>query len=535
MLTFYQRLQEQKTSGSFKSLLPDNYWNDKRLKQLEDAYNAGLSRKEMVKKYFPEANPRHIETALAKNKDRLNLTAKISKNPTATREFNEYWSPDKKHLLRRAWRSGLDLPTIHSTHFDDIPYQRLRKNVRMLRGELGLKPRNIRHVQPEKLVSSVEKRDHGPILDDLKKGRSIDRVAKDHYADPTAIRQLRTRELGPLEKYSTERPYEITPSHHIEYANEIAKKHPRLIDPTVKAKSVGPRLIARALNNKFGHEEGFIPYNRNHIEHMLNSGMIQSPGRRKTSIVSEKGTANRARRQSIWTAHQRGDDASKIASDHNLTISRINQIIRNIGRKQKFAKPQNINITDNKNKEPGSMSNLTERVVRMVMEAKEEEFDTPQQRAMRRETQHYKKLHKDLMRVRKMMNIHLMRLDPTSPVAKIAKRYHKMASDDAENIYPTPKKDKSETIKEAMALARKKIEEAKDKPEIPPTGTGSKPIMSNRASAIVAKLPGGKKETVMTSTRGKGQSSGRGKEGRETAKRMGLPVSAYKRPGTFKD
>ena len=44
----YQQILEQKTSGSFKSSLPDNYWNDDRLKKLEKGYNASMSRKEMV-------------------------------------------------------------------------------------------------------------------------------------------------------------------------------------------------------------------------------------------------------------------------------------------------------------------------------------------------------------------------------------------------------------------------------------------------------------------------------------------------------
>jgi hypothetical protein len=327
--------------------LPDNYWNDDRLKELEKAYNASMSRKEMVRYLFPEAKPRHIETALAKYKDRLKLREKITRNPTGTREFNQYWTPDKRQLLRRAWRSGLDLQTIHSNHFDDIPYERLRKNIRMLRDELDIEPRKMKHVQPEKLTSPIEKRDYDSILDDLKKGKSVEHVASKYYADPDAIKKIKTKEFGPTEK-KIERPYELIPPHHVAFANKLRATNPTDIDPKVKAKDTGRAIIARELNKKFGDEEGHIPYTVNQVDHMIRSGIISTPGREdRPTTVSPKGTTNRIRRQSIISSYNRGDDIETIASNHGTTPSLVSRTLERIQRKKQMSTPKpNKNLKD---------------------------------------------------------------------------------------------------------------------------------------------------------------------------------------------
>lgn len=346
---FLLETERNPKAGDFKSLLPDNYWNDKRLDTLEKAYNADMSRKEMIRKHFPEANPRHIETALKKYKDRLNLKSRTTRSPTATRQFNEYWTPEKKQKLRRAWRSGEDLQTMHNKHFGDISFEALRKTTRILRKDLGLEPRNIPHRQPENLVSPIEERDREHILNDLKKGRSIERIASDHYANPLAIKQLKTKELGPTEKRSV-KPYENIPQHHIDFANELRTKHPSEIDPNVKAKSVGRALIANALNSKFGHEEGFVPYDENQVDYMIRRGMISTPGRETYGMTpSIQSINNENKRKAIWDAHKSGKPIEDISKYHGIPINRVNRIIGGIQRRLSRSTPQK--------KESGFMEN----------------------------------------------------------------------------------------------------------------------------------------------------------------------------------
>jgi uncharacterized protein (DUF433 family)/transposase-like protein len=136
--TLWQVLGEQKAI-----IPPKEYWTPERVQTLKDAHAANKTVGETIRDHFPELSYKQVRSA----KEKHGLKTTGGNNPIK-RNFDSYWTPERKETLKTGMLSGKTDMQINTDHFPDRSLRQIVRAVKNFKGELGVGKRvvNQKHV-----------------------------------------------------------------------------------------------------------------------------------------------------------------------------------------------------------------------------------------------------------------------------------------------------------------------------------------------------------------------------------------------------
>ena len=242
------------------------YWTSDKKQTFHTAYSQGKTQKEMIRDHFPELSLRQMDHHFYKLKNELGLPDRPKGNLPTHRDFRNYWTPEKKELLKGAYKTGKPWEAIHADHFPDLSFNQVRYALKAHKKELKLNSRprgGVRHTINKPLDPTI----HDRIVKLVSTtSMSNAKISNEVGASKSAVRKRSLKIRGP--KFSKIKAEDV-PNEHIEYASKLlGQKHEA--GPTKRLRDHGPVSIAKRVNSKFNTK-----YSQGQIGYLIKKGHIK--------------------------------------------------------------------------------------------------------------------------------------------------------------------------------------------------------------------------------------------------------------------